>query len=177
MQPVWIRRSRIVQSLAYGCLLGCLSVIPSIVVQMIGASSQTESAAQDFAAIGGVPAAVAGALTWLIIVLLRGHTAPTGSGVFACWCGTVIGTYVLIPIWIGVVAAWGDCSFSDGSSLDRCWEKFRSMTVLTAFISLWGFIFTVPVVLPFLFLGAWLWVRRLHPRIAGTPVAQPAPGT
>lgn len=117
-----------------------------------------------------MPVALAGAVTWFLIVLLRRHTAPTGGGVFACWSGTVIGSYALLPIWIGAVAVWSRCSFGEGPSLDQCWETFSGMVVLTAIISWWGLIFSAPVVLPILFIVAWLWVRRLHPRIAGTPL-------
>ena len=173
MELVKLRRSRIVQSLAYGCLLGLLAAVPSIILGAIDAFPRAASMAEEVALIGGVPAAVTGAVTWFFVVLLRGHTAPTGSGVFACWCGTVIGSYSLVPIWIGVSAAWRRCSFSDRPSLDQCWEHFSGMVAFATMLSGWGFIFTVPVVLPFLLFGAWLWVRRLHPRLAGTHLAQP----
>ena len=168
-----LRRSRLVHSLAYGGMLGVLSAVPTLVLQATGLFPRAVKLADEFALGGGVAFAVAGAFIWLLIVLRRGHTAPTGSGVVACWLGTVIVSYVVMPIWIGIAAVWNRCSPSGGPSLDQCWETFREMAVTAAVISWWSLIFTAPAVLLFLLLGAWLWVRRLHPAIAGPRVAQP----
>lgn len=162
-----LRRSRIVQSLAYGCLLGILSAVPTVGLQVAGLFPRAVKFADEFALGGGVPFAVAGAIIWLIVVLRRGHTASTGGGVLACWFGTVIVSYVLMPIWVGLAAVSNRCSLGGGPSLDQCWETFREMAVTAAIISVWGFVFTAPAVLLFLLLGAWLWVRRLHPVITG----------
>jgi hypothetical protein len=166
-----LRRSRLVQSLAYGCLLGVLSAVPTIVLQATGLFPRAVRLADEFALAGGVPFAVAGAVVWFLIVLRRGHTASTGSGALACWLGTVIVSYVLMPIWVGVAAVWKRCPLSVGPSLDQCWETFRATATTAAIISWWSFVFTAPVVLTFLLVGAWLWIRNLHPAIAGSQAA------
>ena len=168
-----LRRSRLVQSLAYGCMLGLLSAVPTVILQATGLYPRAVRLTEEFALAGGVPFALSGAIIWFLIVLRRGHTASTGNGALACWLGTVIVSYVLMPIWIGVAAAWNRCPLSVGPSLDQCWEAFRATATTVAIVSFWGFAFTAPAVLIFLFVGAWLWVRHLHPAIAGSQVAQP----
>jgi len=151
-----LRRSRLVQGLAYGGLLGVLSAVPTLVLQATGLFPRAMKLADEFFLV-----------IWLLVILRRGHTAPTGGGVLACWLGTVIVWYALVPVWIGAVEVWNRCSSSGGPSLEQCWQSFKGMAAMAAIFSLWGFVFTAPAVLPLLLLGAWLWVRRLHPAIAG----------
>lgn len=165
-----LRRSRLVQGLAYGGLLGVLSAVPTLVLQATGLFPRAMKLADEFFLAGGVPFVVAGAVIWLLVILRRGHTAPTGGGVLACWLGTVIVWYALVPVWISAVEVWNRCSSSGGPSLEQCWQSFKGMAAMAAIFSLWGFVFTAPAVLPLLLLGAWLWVRRLHPAIAGQPI-------
>ncbi len=165
-----LRRSRLVQSLAYGCMLGLLSAVPTVVLQVTGLFPRAVKLANEFALAGGVPFAVAGAIVWFLIVLRRGHTAPTGSGALPCWLGTAVASYVLAPIWVAIAGVWKRCSFSSGPSIEQCWESFRAMATTAAIVSFWSFAFTAPVVLTFLLAGAFLWIWQLHPAIAGPQV-------
>lgn len=171
MELAILRRSRLVQSLAYGCLLGVLSAVPTVFLQVTGLFPRAVRLANEFALVGGVPFALAGAIVWFLIVLRRGHTASTGTGALACWLGTVVVSYVLMPIWVGVAAVWKRCPLSIGPSFDQCWETFRATATTAAIISFGSFTFTAPVVLTFLLVGAWLWVRNVHPALAGSQAA------
>jgi hypothetical protein len=135
-----------VAAFAVAALRVDLSALPGVVV-MIG------SFLAVIAVVGAVPAMVSAAIVWRIF-LRRRDGSPPSDVVPYCWFATLAGSYLIIPFWGLLVAS---ISTSPLGPLERLGAGFGVVVA--------GFVFTVPYVAPVTYLGTWLWVRRLRPRL------------
>lgn len=156
-------RSAAGQSVVYALVLGALFGLPGIAafaVAELDLSALPEAIVvtggylAGIALVGAVPAMAAATITWRIF--LRRHTgSPPPDVVPYCWIVTLAGSYLAVPIW-GLLLA-NIIGIPVRSSVEMLGAGFGVVVI--------SFIFTVPYVAPVMYLGTWLWVRWLRPRM------------
>lgn len=162
-------RSASGQSAIYALVIGALFGLPGVVAVAIWGSSFDPGrsvpgvlgevffvAGMFFAVIalvGAIPATASAAITWCIF-LRRHRGSPPLDVVPYCWIVALVGSYLLIPLWIALLSSIAKNKLRPADALA---EGFGVVAV--------GFVLTVPYVAPVMYLGTWLWVRRIRPRL------------